>query len=61
MNIVKHSHKKGKDSLEGGLNRWLFADKLEFPKILVLRLPQNTSNVKTEYAEKSKQLYSFLG
>ena len=56
-----HSHKKQKDSLEGSLDRVLFATELEFPKILVLRLPQHTSDVNTECAGKSewsKQLYS---
>ena len=53
--------KKRKDSLEGSLNRVLFAAELEFPKILVPRLPQHTSNVNIECAGKSewsKQLYS---
>ena len=36
----------------------LSATKLEFPKILVPRLPQNTSNANIECAEKPKQLYS---
>ena len=56
-----HSHKKWKDSLEGSLDGVLFAAELEFPKILVPRLPQHTSNVNTECARKSewlKQLYS---
>ena len=56
-----HSHKKRKDSLEGSLDRVLFAAELEFPKILVPRLSQHTSNVNTECAGKlewSKQLYS---
>ena len=39
--------------------------KREFPKILVPRLPPNTSNVNIERAGKSRQLYSlcdqFLG
>ena len=46
-----HSHKKRKDSLECNLDRVLFAVELEFPKILVPKLPQNTSNVNTECAE----------
>ena len=46
-----HSHKKREDSLEGTLDRELFAAELEFPKILVPRLPQNTSNVNNECAE----------
>ena len=52
------SHKKRKDSLEGSLDLILFAVELDFPKILVSRLPQNTSNVNIECAGKSKQLYS---
>ena len=60
-NHFKHSHKKRKDSLKGSLDRVLLAAELEFPKILVPRLPQHTSNVNTECAGKSewsKQLYS---
>ena len=48
-----HSHKKRKDSLEGNLYRLLFAAELEFPKILVLGLPQHTSNVNIECSRKS--------
>ena len=48
-----HSHKKRKDSLEGSLYRLLFAAELEFPKILVLGLPQHTSNVNIECSRKS--------
>ena len=54
-----HSHKKRKDRLEGSLDRVLFAAELEFPKILVSRLPQHTSDVNIECAGKavwSKQL-----
>ena len=54
-----HSHKKRKDRLEGSLDRVLFAAELEFPKILVPRLPQHTSDVNIECAGKavwSKQL-----
>ena len=36
---IKHSHKKQKDSLEGSLDRVLFAAELDFPKVLVPRLP----------------------
>ena len=46
-----------KDSLKGSLVRVLFATELEFPNILVPRLPQNTSNVNIESTRKSKQLY----
>ena len=53
-----HSHKKRKDSLEGNLEQVLFAAELEFPKILVPRLPRNTPNENIECAGKSKQLYS---
>ena len=63
MLLIYHSHKKRKDSLEDSLDRVLFATELEFPKILVPRLPQHTANVNIEYAGKSewsKQLYSFF-
>ena len=40
------------------MDRVLFAAELEFPKILVPRQPQNTSNGNIECARKSKQLYS---
>ena len=59
--MVISYHQKWKDSLEGSLDRVLFAVELEFPKILVPRLPQHTSNVNIECAGKSewsKQLYS---
>ena len=36
---VNHSRKKRKDSLEGIVDRVLFAAELEFPKILVPSLP----------------------
>ena len=39
----QHNHKKRKDSLESNLDRVLFAAQLEFPKILVPMLPQDTS------------------
>ena len=54
VNHLQHSHKKRKDSLEGILDRLLFAAELEFPKILVLRPPQQTSNVNNECAGKSE-------
>ena len=47
--------------MEDSLDRVLFAAELEFPKILVPRLPQHTSNVNNECpgkSEWSKQLYS---
>ena len=46
--------RKQKDSLEGSLDRVLLAAELEFPKILVPRLPQHTSNVNIECAGKSE-------
>ena len=60
MGCRGHSHKKRKDSLEGILCRVLFAAELEFPKIVVPRLPQHTSDVKIECVGKSvwsKQMY----
>ena len=44
--------------MKGSLDQVLFVAELEFLKILVPRLPKNTSNVNTECAGKSKQLYS---
>ena len=58
--VSGHSHKKLKDSVEGSLDRVLFAAELAFPKILVPRLPQNSSDVNMERAGKSKQLYSLF-
>ena len=55
-----HSHKKRKDSLEGSLYQVLFGTELEFPKVLVPRLPQHTSDVNIECTVKSvwsKQLH----
>ena len=46
--------RKQRDSLEGSLDRVLLAAELEFPKILVPRLPQHTSNVNIECAGKSE-------
>ena len=57
----QHRHKKRKDSLKSTLNRVLFAAEFDFPKILIPRLPPNTSNVNIECARKSKQLYSLCG
>ena len=54
----EHNHKKRKDNLESNLDWVLFAAELEFPKILVPRLPQNTSNVNIECTERLKQPYS---
>ena len=47
-----HGHKKRKDRLEDSLDQVLFAVELELPKIIVLRLPQYTSNENTECAGK---------
>ena len=43
-----------KDNLEGSLDQVLLAAELEFPKIIVPRLPQHTSDVNTECAGKSE-------
>ena len=65
--IARHTqlkYKKRKDSLRGSLGRVWFAAELEFPKILVSRLPKHTQNVNTEYAGKSewsKQLHYLYG
>ena len=55
-----HWDKKRKDSLEGSLDQALFTAELEFTKILVPSLPQNSTNVNTECAGKSKQLYKYV-
>ena len=58
FSVCSVSHEKWKDSPEVSLDRVLFAAELEFPKILVPRLPQNTSNENIGCAGKPKQLYS---
>ena len=57
---MEHSQTKRTDSLEGSLDRVLFAAEHEFPKILVPRLLQNTSNTDNECAKKQKQLYFYV-
>ena len=52
-----HSYKKWKDSMEGDLDQTLFSAEFDSPKILVPRLPQNTSNVNIDCAGKIDQLY----
>ena len=56
MKNIHHSHKKRKHILGGSLVRVSFAAEIEFPKILVLRLSPNTSNVNIESTGKQKQL-----
>ena len=51
---MDHSHKKRKDSLEGSLDRVLLVAEHEFPKIVVPRLRQYTSDVNLECAGKSE-------
>ena len=60
INGKQHSHKKQKNGLEGSLDRALFAAKLEFPKILIPRLIQHTSDVHIECAEKSRWVQKSL-
>ena len=50
LNLSHHCHKKRKDNLEGSLDRVLFAAELEFLKMPVPRLPQNSPNVNIECA-----------
>ena len=52
FSIWHHSYKKRENSLEGSLDRVLYAAELEFLKILVPRLPQRTSDVNIECAGK---------
>ena len=61
---LNQSHKKRKDSLEVSTDRVRSAAELEFPKTVVPRLPQHTSNLNIEYAGKpewSKQVYYLYG
>ena len=58
--LLIHSHKKRKDGLEGSLMQVLFAAELEFPKILVPRLPQSTPNVNIEKYWKIKTTVLFM-
>ena len=44
--LALNFHVETIDSLEGSLDRVLFGAELEFPKILVPRLPQNSLKVK---------------
>ena len=46
------SHQNQRDNLEGSLVLVLFVAELDFPKILVPKLPQDTSNVNIESSEK---------
>ena len=43
-------HEKLEDSLKASLDQLLFAAELEFPKVLVPKLTQNTSDVNIECA-----------
>ena len=52
-NKTNHSHKKRKDNLEGSLDRVLFPTEIELRKIIVPRLPQNSSNINIECTGKS--------
>ena len=54
---LNHGHKKRKGSLEVCLVQVVFAAELEVLKILVPRLPQNTSNVNIKSTKKPKQQY----
>lgn len=42
MELSKTSHRKQRNTLEGGLDRVVFVAELELPKILVPWLPQNS-------------------
>ena len=60
MYKLHQSRKEWKYSFEDSLDRVLLVVELEFSRILELKLPQNTSNMNTEFAENSKQLYSLF-
>ena len=57
-NILSH-HNQG-DNLEGSLVLVLFVAELDFPKILVPRLPQDTSDVNIESSVKSTKSALFM-
>ena len=57
-NILSH-HNQG-DNLEGSLVLVLFVAELDFPKILVPRVPQDTSNVNIESSGKSTKSALFM-
>ena len=54
------SHQNQKDNLEGSLVLVLFVAELDFPKTLVPRLPQDTSNVNIESSGKSTKSALFM-
>ena len=54
------SHKKREESLEGGLDRVLFAAELEFLKIMVPKLTQDTTNVNNDCAGKLRPIRSVI-
>ena len=57
-NILSH-HNQG-DNLEGSLVLVLFVAELDFPKILVPRVPQDISNVNIESSGKSTKSALFM-
>ena len=57
-NILSH-HNQG-DNLEGSLVLVLFVAELDFPKILVPRVPQDTSNVNIESSGKPTKSALFM-
>ena len=57
-NILSHHNQK--DNLEGSLVLVLFVAELDFPKILVPRLPQDTSDVNIESSGKSTKSALFM-
>ena len=54
------SHQNQRDNLEGSLVLVLFVAELDFPKTLVPRLPQDTSNVNIESSGKSTKSALFM-
>ena len=56
----KHSHKKRKGSLGVSLDRVLFEAQIEFLKILVPRLPQNSFECKHSMCRKIKATVFFM-
>ena len=57
-NILSYHNQR--DNLQGSLVLVLFVAELDFPKILVSRLPQDTSNVNMESSGKSTKSALFM-
>ena len=60
FHFYEYSHHNQRDNMEGSLLLVLFVAELDFPKILVPRLPHDTSNVNIESSGKSIKSALFM-